>query len=151
MSQLMRSLQKFLEYDERVVHPLDLKDCPDIYKSIKNWVWVVKYLGENTLMWENKYFFERLDRGDIVALERYAIAQIRELPEDGRSRGDIINGETYRSNPDLYTVLDSFVVVSERNSYNDTALQLISVNEYQRNYNLYHIIDTGFVVSSKPF
>ena len=143
MQDLFAQSERFLEFDERIVPINILEEHREMFSDVKSWLWLVRTVSDNslTLMAENKWYHERMENGEFYPpIEKYALVRVR----PNASEGWVISGDMYHANPDMYEVLDSFVVVTEK--YGEPYIKTISQQEYQKNFRHYDVIDVGFVV-----
>ena len=146
-----KELLSALEPDERAVYKWMYLESPWTYDQVKGVIYILRradhQTGKTLLDFvDEKWLASALIRyPECEVVDELLLVRLRGGSSPGMLAGDILNKEELGEDPDNYTVLDVYVMVSpKRSPYH---IKTVSVSDYQYLRDDHDLVDVGYVVA----
>jgi hypothetical protein len=145
-----KGLLSALEPDECAVYKWMYLESPWLYDQVKGVIYILRRADRqtgNTFLdfVDEKWLASALTRHpETEVIDELLLVRLRG-GSPGMLEGDILNKEELGEDPDKYTVLDVYVMVSPK--IPPYHIQTVSVSTYQHMRDDYDLVDVGYVVA----
>ena len=142
-------LNSYLDTDERLVWPDMYLENRNIYDGVRDVVYLIKQRNhpEARLQWVTELALPKaLKDGDFDMLAKQLIVRIR-LPWNKVKHEWLCDQEELDSNREYYDILDIFLKVRRKD--NPEEAPMFDMLEFERNRDLYEIVEARYLVTLK--